>query len=648
MAKDGFMQCNPDSVEIYRRDDAEKLACGHTGNKGTIIRSYQFRRQQYTMLSVAQFLADHLARQGLRHVFLVTGGGAMFLNDALCHQPGMTPMFFHHEQAAAMAAEAYARIAGIPAILNVTTGPGGINALNGVYGAWTDSIPMIVISGQVKRATCLATTPVPGLRQLGDQEGEIIPMARGIAKYAAVVDRPEDMAWHLDQALHLATAGRPGPVWLDIPIDVQSAMIDPAALRRHPMAADAAPGVTAQDLNTIIERLCKAKRPVILSGTGVRAAKALAEFETVIRCLGIPVTTAWTHDLIASDDLLFCGRPGTIGTRAGNFTVQNADLLLILGSRLNIRQVSYNWQAFAPRAFKIQVDIDPTEFAKPTVKPDMAVTAELRPFLAALGQRLEAWTPLPAHVEWLTWCRQRVARYPAVLPQHRAFNGKINPYCFVEQLFGQLNGDDIIACGNATATIVPFQAGHIKRGMRMFSNSGSASMGYDLPAAIGAWFGAMAERGAQRRVICLAGDGSIMMNLQELQTIAHYRLPIKIFVLNNRGYLSIRTTQKNFFGRLAGEGPDSGVSFPDFVAVAVAFGIPARRLAGADFADQLAELLATDGPCLCDVVLDESQGFEPRSSSRKLDDGSIVSPPLEDMFPFLDRDELTANTIDEG
>ena len=328
--------------------------------------------------------------------------------------------------------------------------------------------------------------------------------------------------------------------------------------------------------------------------------------------------------------------------------MQNADLLLILGSRLNIRQVSYNWQAFAPHACKIQIDIDPAELGKPTVKPDIGITAHLKPFLAALGKELEGWETLPEHCVWLAWCKERLARYPNVLPRHREFNGKINPYHFVETLFERLAADDIVACGNATATIVPFQAGHIKPGMRMFSNSGSASMGYDLPAAMGAYFGALAERGAQRRVICLAGDGSIMMNLQELQTIAHHRIPVKIFVLNNRGYLSMRTSQTNFFGRLAGEGPDSGVSFPDFVAVAKAFGIPARRLASADFPNQLAEVLASDGPYLCDVVLDEAQGFEPRMSSRKLDDGSIVTPPLEDMFPFLDRAELAANMIDSA
>ena len=594
------------------------------------------------MTTVASHLAWCLASRGARHVFLVTGGGAMFLNDALCHEPGLSAVCFHHEQAAAMAAEAYARIAELPPVLNVTTGPGGINALNGVFGAWTDSIPMIVVSGQVKRATCLATTPVPGLRQLGDQECEIIAMVRGITKYAAVVARAEDIAWHLDQALHHALTGRPGPVWLDIPIDVQSATVDPATLRRWtpPAAARLLPG---SDVAAVVARLRAAARPVILAGSGVRAARAVTEFERLIRRLGIPVTTAWTHDLVATDDPLYCGRPGSIGTRAGNFTVQNADLLLVLGSRLNIRQVSYNWQAFAPHAFTIQVDIDPAELNKPTVKPDMAVSADLKDFLAALEQELGVWEPPAAHPDWLAWCRRRVADYPAVLPRQRVFRGKINPYHFVEELFARLDTDDIVACGNATATIVPFQVAHIRTGMRLFSNSGSASMGYDLPAAIGAYFGAVAARATQRRIVCLAGDGSIMMNLQELQTIVQHRIPLKIFVLNNGGYLSIRSSQANFFGRLAGEGPDSGVCFPDFVAVASAFGLPARRIASADFPTQLAEVLGSDGPCLCDVILDESQGFEPRMTSRKLDDGTIVSPPLEDMFPFLDREELARN-----
>ena len=603
-------------------------------------------------MRVAEYIANRIALAGVKHVFMLTGGGAMFLNDAIGNHGALTPVFQHHEQACAMAAEAYARISEGLGVINVTTGPGGINTLNGVFGAWTDSIPMLVISGQVKRETCLGAYNLPALRQLGDQEANIIPMVRPITKYAELVLDPTSIRFHLEKAIHLATTGRPGPVWLDIPIDVQSAIIDPATLEGF-TAEDESAQISAQALTAhcdfILKKLASAKRPVIMAGTGVRAAKAVAAFDAVIHQLSIPVVTAWTHDIIASDDPLFCGRPGTIGTRGGNFTVQNSDCLLILGSRLNIRQTSYNVAAFAPRAFKIHVDIDAAELDKPTLKKtDCRVQCDLKALLDALSTQISqsGYLPAESHHEWLQWCRERQRAYPAVKPEQRAFNGKINPYHFVETLFEHLDSEDIIACANASACILPFQVANLKRGQRMFSNSGSASMGYDLPAAIGAHYGATAQKGHQRRVICLAGDGSIMLNLQELQTIAHYRLPIKIIVLNNQGYLSIRSSQNNFFSRLTGEGPNSGVSFPDFVTVAGAFGLPALRLCSAGFAAELATWLAFDGPGLCEVMLDEKQGFEPRMSSRQLDDGRIVTPPLEDMYPFLDRDELARNMLD--
>ena len=599
--------------------------------------------------TVARYIAETLAARGHTHVFMITGGGAMFLNDAFGHQPGLQPVFCHHEQACAMAAEGYARIAGKLAVVNVTTGPGGLNTLNGVFGAWIDSVPMLVISGQVKRETALAATPVPGLRQLGDQEANIVPVVATLTKYAVSVLDPLEIRYHLERALHLAASGRPGPCWLDIPVDVQSAQIKPEDLRGYDPAEDPPawrPGELDGQCRLILERLAAARRPVVLAGSGVRIAHALGEFDSVIRKLGIPVVTAWTHDLIASDDSLYCGRPGTIGTRAGNFTVQNSDLLLVLGSRLNIRQVSYNWPSFARHAFVIQVDVDAAELAKPTVRPALAIHCDLKALLGRLDGALAANSPDPGrHAEWLQWCRQRVAAYPPVQPRQRECSGPINPYHFVEELFRRLEPSDIVACGNASACIVPFQAATLQRGQRMFSNSGSASMGHDLPAAIGAYFGALAARGEQRRVICLAGDGSVMLNIQELQTIAHGRLPVKIFVLNNRGYLSIRGTQQNFFGRLTGTGPESGVSFPDYTAVARAFGLPARSLSGPEFPVALGEVLAAPGPCLCDIVLDPSQGFEPRMSSRQLEDGRIVSAPLEDMYPFLDRDELARNML---
>jgi len=597
-------------------------------------------------MKLSDYIAGQLADWGVRHVFLITGGGAMHLNDSIGKEPRIQYVCNHHEQASAMAAEAYARISGRPGVLNVTTGPGGINALNGVFGAWTDSIPMLIVSGQVKRETCLRALGIIGLRQLGDQEVDILAMAESITKHSAFIGDPFLIRYHLERAWHLAQTGRPGPCWLDIPVDVQAASIDPKTLRAYNPAEDALasdPATLRSQCCEILERICKAKRPVVLAGTGIRAACATAEFRVLVDRLGVPVVTAWTHDVIASGDPLYCGRQGTIGDRAGNFTVQNADLLLVLGSRLNIRQTSYNWQSFAPRAYKIQVDIDPAEFRKPTVKPDMSVQSDLKQFLAALLRECDRVSfPSGAHGPWLAWCRERVRRYPVVQDRQRQPGPPLNPYYFIEQLSARLAEDEIVVCGNATSCIVPFQALRLRSAQRLISNSGSASMGYDLPAAIGAAF---ARPG--KRVICLAGDGSIQMNIQELQTIVHHQLPIKIFVLNNSGYLSMRMTQAGFFGRLAGEGPATGVSFPNMVKVACAYGIPALQIDRESHFAQIDRALAPDGPALVDVVLDPLQEFEPRSRARQLPDGRIVSPALEDMYPFLDPMELKDNVIQE-
>ena len=599
------------------------------------------------MIRLADYVMRSLADWGVRRVFLVTGGGSMHLNDALGREERIKYICHHHEQAAAMAAEGYARVAGLPGIVSVTAGPGSINAINGVFGAWTDSVPMLVISGQVKRETCRATHQMDGLRQLGDQEADIIRMVEGITKYSALITDPTKIRYHLERAFHLASAGRPGPCWLDIPIDVQSSFVDEAALDGYDPAADRiewrADKISAE-CGEVVEQIRRSARPVILAGTGVRAAGAIMEFEQVAHILGIPVTTAWTHDLIASDDEVFCGRPGTIGERGGNFTVQNSDTLLVLGSRLNIRQVSYNWAAFARHAYKIQVDIDAAELNKPTVRPDLPVQCDLRIFLTELARQLrqKGYQPPAAHKKWLGWCRQLRERYPVVLPKHREPGPRINSYHFAETLWEELADDDVVVCGDATACIVTFQTARIRMGQRLFSNSGSASMGHDLPAAIGA---AVARDG--KRVICLAGDGSVQFNIQELQTIYHHRLPVKIFVLNNDGYLSIRTTQSTFFKNMVGESPASGVSFPDFARVACAYGIPATRIETvADFS-RIQQMLNTPGPALCEVMLDPAQEFEPRLKSRQLPDGTMVSPALEDMYPFLDRAELQGNLLAE-
>lgn len=599
------------------------------------------------MIRLADYVMRNLADWGVRHIFLVTGGGAMHLNDALGREGRLQYVCHHHEQAAAMAAEGYARVTGQPGIVSVTAGPGGVNALNGVFGAWTDSVPMLVISGQVKRETCMATRGITGLRQLGDQEVDIVRMVEGITKYAVLVDDPSQIRYHLERAFHLARSGRPGPCWLDIPIDVQASMIDEDNLAAYDPAQDDLPVDTEQlaaECRQVIERIRSSERPVIMAGTGVRAAGAIEEFDRVIHLLGVPVTTAWTHDIIATDDELFCGRPGTIGERSGNFTVQNADTLLVLGSRLNIRQVSYNWKAFARHAFKIQVDVDAAELDKPTVRPDLPIHCDLKVFLSEMARQLSksGYTPAPAHGEWLSWCKGLSARYPVVQPKQREAGSRVNPYHFAEQLSASLADDDVLVCGDATACIVTFQTTRLRKGQRMFSNSGSASMGHDLPAAIGA---AIARNG--KRVICLAGDGSVQFNIQELQTIKHHQLPIKIFVLNNEGYLSIRTTQSTFFKNMVGEGPASGVSFPDFVRVASAYGIPSTRMEHpGDFA-RIRQALDAPGPTVCEVMLDPAQEFEPRLKSRQLPDGTMVSPALEDMHPFLDRAELQANLFFE-
>jgi acetolactate synthase I/II/III large subunit len=586
------------------------------------------------------FLADH----GVRHVFLVTGGGAMHLNDSLRKESRITPICQHHEQACAMAAEGYARVSGMPGVVSVTTGPGGINALNGVFGAWTDSIPMLVISGQVKRETCMAFNEVPGLRQLGDQEADIIAMVKGITKYAALVREPEEIRYHLERAWHLAQSGRPGPCWLDIPVDVQASQVDPDSMlgcvpEEDPEALDLA--TLSESCQQVLARLKHAERPVLMAGTGVRLAGAQDLFLEVAEMLGIPVTTAWAHDLLPSDHPLHCGRPGTIGTRAGNFTVQNADCLLVIGSRLNIRQVSYNWKAFAPHAFLIQVDVDQAEMTKPTVRPDLPIACDAKLFLEEIHRQVRAapWDGA-RHGDWLAWCRERVRRYPPVKDRQRTSEDRINPYFFVETLFDLLEEGDVVVCGNATATIVPFQAGALKRGQRLISNSGSASMGYDLPAAIGA---AVASDG--KRVICLAGEGSLQMNLQELQTLVHYRWPVKLFVLDNGGYLSMRLTQTNFFGAQIGAGPSSGVSFPDIRKVAEAHGLPSCEISGEGFREKTRTFLTALGSGLARVMLDPDQSFEPKPSSRQLPDGKIVSAPLHDMAPFLDRSELEGNLL---
>ena len=584
--------------------------------------------------TVAEQIADWLVRQGIRQGFVVTGGGAMFLNQAFGSHPGFHCTYMHHEQACAMAAEGYARIAGVPAVVNVTTGPGAINALNGVFGAFTDSIPMLIVSGQVKRETCLDFRSVPRLRQLGDQEAPTTAVAGLVTKGCQLVREPEDLEQLLPWALETAVSGRPGPVWIDIPIDIQSARI-PLRLPDTKSSDDAnetdgLDGVIPQ----VIERLGAAHRPLILAGTGVRLGRAVEPLLRLVEETGIPLATAWTHDLIASDHPLYAGRPGTIGTRDANLIAQQADVLLVIASRLNLRQIGYNWQAFARDAFIIQVDIDPAELSKPTVQPDLPIAASAATFLSALLRQISG-AALGNYSPWVQWCQSIRRRFHA-FDAAQQDEGPINPYPLVARIFEHLGADDIVVCGNASACIIPFQVGHLKAGQRMFSNSGSASMGYDLPAAIGAAIAA-----PERRVVCFAGDGSLQMNIQELQTVAALRPNLLILVLCNNGYLSIRQTHENFFGRVVGATPETGISFPDYGAVARAYGIPALRISTSlDFPALDQVLRDGNGPILCELLVDPAQGFEPRIRSRVSVEGQFISPELDDMYPYLDTDEL--------
>ncbi len=591
-------------------------------------------------IKVAKYISQFFVDRGVHDCFMVTGGGAMHLDDAIGHQEGMRCIFNHHEQACSIAAEGYTRMTGELALVCVTSGPGGTNAITGAMGAWLDSIPMFVLSGQVKRETTTWSCPELGLRQLGDQEFDIIGSVSNMTKYAVMVTEPTEIAYHLEKAFHLATTGRGGPVWLDIPLDVQGAMIETDDLTHFtPENTPVAPLVSKETAQTVLEKIKNAKAPLALVGTGVRLGNAEKEVLALIEKLGIPVVTAWNaNDAVAFDNPYFAGMPGTVGTRPGNFAVQNCDLLLSLGCRLNIRMIGYNRFDFAKNAYKIVVDIDEKELKKPTIAPDMGICADVKDFANAL--LAEEYTPAPAHAAFVKWCRDLVAKYPATLPfYHKEDATPMNPYVFVDKLFDALDETDRVICGNGSACVVTFQASKMKQGQRMFTNSGCAAMGYGLPAALG-----VAVSDNTRRTVCIDGDGSVMMNIQELATIAHNRLNLKLFILNNNGYHSIRQTQTNLFKPpMIGVDADSGVGFPDFGKLADAFGIPYLTATAEGDADAvIAKALAGDGPCVCEIVVDHTQNFAPKSSSKVLPDGRIVSPSLDDMAPFLPRDEFEA------
>lgn len=587
-------------------------------------------------MKVSDYVANRLVFLGVDTAFMVTGGGAMHLNDSIGNNKNIQSVYNHHEQASAMAAEGYARVSGKPAIVCATTGPGALNTLNGVFGAFTDSIPMLVIAGQVKRET-ISSIAMPGaeIRQLGDQEVKSITVVSSLTKYSVLIQEPSDVALELDKCFLLATTGRPGPVWIEIPVDIQGMEIDADPYSSRPSKESQELLVSDAEFDNIISALIEAKRPVILAGSGIGISKSEKQLVALAEATSTPVVTAWSPDVFNNEHALFAGRAGTIGSRPGNFVVQNADLVLVLGSRLNIRQVSYNWDSFAKRSKIIWVDIDKNEFSKAFPKADIKVQADLRIFLPELINRIKKLGTIKSNSQWLKWVSEVNGKYSIKAEDYPVSENGINPYHFIIELSKNLRENHVVACGNATACIVPFQTLKTRDQIRLFSNSGSASMGYDLPAAIGA---AVAD--SSRPVISLAGDGSVMMNIQELSTLEASGLDIGLIILDNGGYLSIKQTQKNFFGRESGSSPASGVSFPDFEKVASAFGLRSKTISvDDDWRLELKEFLVVKGPRVLVVSLDQNQEFEPRLKSRMVN-GVIQTPELDDMYPHLDGAEL--------
>lgn len=579
------------------------------------------------MIKVSDYIAKRLKEvYEIEHIFMVSGGGAMHLNDSFGK---MIPYIAnHHEQACAIAAEGYARVGERLAVVNVTTGPGGLNCLNGVFGQWTDSVPVLYISGQVKFTTTIASCPDINLRQLGDQEVDIISVVKPLTKYSVMVSNPNEIKYHLDKAVYEATHGRFGPVWLDIPMNVQSAIID-----ENDLTEFITPDIPQYELKTeeVIKKFEAAKYPLIIAGQGIRLSKQIKTFEKLLERLKVPVLTTFSAmDLVEEKHPCYIGHLGTIGQRAANFALQNADLVLCLGTRNNIRQVSYNWENFAKNAFIISVDIDKAELDKPTVTPDLKVNADLNLFLPQLEKALVK----KDYIEWLKWCKDLKAKFSNP-PEYDSKNAVINPYEFIRVLSTKTGENSVIVSANATPSICLFQNAVMKKGQRILVNSGNASMGYDLPASIGASL-------LNKNVICLAGDGSVMMNLQELQTIKNYNLPIKIFILNNRGYVSIKNTQKNFFdGRMTASEVSSGVILPDFQKIGTAFGFKTYKIDSPEKMEkQITEILSLKEAVVCEVVLDSEYAFSPKLSSKVNSDGSMTSPSLEDMYPFIPIDDI--------
>ena len=605
---------------------------------------------------IADYIADFLVERGITDCFTVVGGGAMHLNDALGHKVGLHSTYNHHEQASAIAAEAYARLNNKMAVLCVTTGPGGTNAITGVVGGWLDSIPMFVLSGQVRYDTTARYneqfTEGYKLRAVGDQEFDITKSVSCMCKYAVMLEDPKKIRFVLEKAFHLAITGRPGPVWIDVPVNYQGMVIETDELESYEGSDEQKKDdsllpekVDDKTVQTVIEKIKNAKRPVLYAGNGIRLSGGFNEFRTAVEKLGIPVCTYWDAiDLIETEHPLYVGRGGNMGDRPGNFAVQNADLVLAVGNRLPIRVVGYNWKTWAREAEVIMVDIDPAELRKPTIHVEMPVHADAKDFFEQVNNILaDEKEPAFQGNDWIKICQDWKKNYPACLQRHKDENdGFANAYAAFDYISRNLPENTLTVTSNGTCCVAGHQTWFIKNGSRFFNNNAIASMGYGLPASIGACIA-----NNRKTTICLEGDGSIMMNLQELQTVVTNKLPIKIILINNQGYHSIRQTQTNLFSNhcKVGIGPESNdLSFPDYKKISNAFDIPYFEAhSNAEVKKSFDEMMRKDGFAIFEIFVSTEQFFEPKNSARRLDDGTIVSAPLEDLSPFLSREELAKN-----
>jgi acetolactate synthase-1/2/3 large subunit len=601
-------------------------------------------------IKVSDYIANYFAGKGIRTIFTVVGGGAMHMNDSFGHHPMIKCIYNHHEQASAMAAEAYYRVNNEMAGLCVTSGPGAINALNGVAGAYQDSIPMIVVSGQTKTALMTVNSGLD-LRTLGNQEFDIMSTLSKVTKFAVTVMNPNDILYYLEKAFYIAQDGRPGPTWIEVPVDIQGAIIDTEKLREYEKneiqqnsAKLDSSKIIENKIELIIDKLKSAKRPVIYAGNGIRISGAKKQLDALVETLGIPVATCWDSiDLMETQSPYYAGRAGIMGDRHGNFAVQNSDLLIAIGNRLNIYQVGYQLESWAREAYVVDVDIDELELQKKTIRVDLPICYDAGKFMEMLSDRivLVGYDFKKQFDKWILQCQSWKEKYPVVEKRHYEMDKPLNVYAFIDTFSKKLPEGMITVVANGSASVVGSAAYCIKKDQRFIMNCAISSMGYDLPAAVGA-----CVANGKEPVVCIAGDGSIMMNLQELQTIVTNKLPVKIVLINNNGYQQIRLTQTNLFKKnFVGIGPDSkDLGFPDFEKIAYAFGIPYRRCGSKEQMENGIDWCINEkGYCLFEVFCSTEQIFEPKSATKRLEDGSLYSPPLEDLAPFLSREELKSN-----